>query len=99
MTATTGNTLTFPEALTAYANYFGSKGEGWLQEYILGRLGSGMTTIEAVREEMSALTETMLISKATGEFADFGYDWSRRDRLWYFLLDWDRYLETGEKYF
>lgn len=58
-----------------------------------------MTTIEAVKAEMSTLTASMLVSKAKGEYADYGFDWSRRDRLWYFLLDWDQYLATGEKYF
>lgn len=91
--------MTFSEAIVAYANYYGSRGDMWLQEYILERLGSGMASIDDVLVEISALTESMLVAKAEGRIADFGYDWSRRDRLKYLLLDWDRYLQTGKKYF
>lgn len=91
--------MTFDQFARAYAEYFRSKGEGWLAEYAIGRIEAGMSDPDAVRAEMSVLVSEMVVSKAAGEIADFGYAWTRQSRLWYLLLDWERFLATGEKYF
>lgn len=91
--------MTFHQFATAYAEYFRSKGEGWLADYVTGLLEADKGTPEAIQTEMDVLASEMVVSKAAGHIADFGYAWTRQSRLWYLLLDWERFLATGEKYF
>jgi hypothetical protein len=91
--------MTFSEFVQAYANHYGSKGEAWLQEYVVGRLKAGMSDVAAVVAERARLTEDMAMWKDEGDFAEYGFCWSKRDRLDYMLDDWNRYQSTGYKYF
>lgn len=90
--------MTFDEFVLAYANHYGSKGEVWLQELIVGRLQAGMTTVMSVSGEIRTLTEQMAVARSE-DFAEYGFLWSFRSRLEYMIMDWDRYQTTGQKYF
>lgn len=91
--------MQFSEFVRAYANHYGSKGEGWLQEYVLDCLEAGVSDVESVQAIRLALSAEMASAKAQGEIAEYGFAWSKRDRLDYLLDDWTRYQTTGEKYF
>ena len=91
--------MTFVEFIQAYANYYGSKGEGWLQEYVIGCLEAGMSDVMAMCDERYSLSTEMAQLKSQGAFAEYGFAWSKRDRLDYLLDDWTRYQTTGQKYF
>ena len=91
--------MSFAEFIRAYANHYGSKGEKWLQEYILSRLEAGMDDVMSVHVERRALTKEMESAKSQGEIAEYGFAWSKRDRLDYLMDDWVRYQTTGSKYF
>jgi len=91
--------ISFTDFVRAYANYYGSKGEGWLQEYVLDCLEAGMSDVAAVQAIRLALSAEMASAKAQGEIAEYGFAWSKRDRLDFLLDDWTRYQTTGAKYF
>lgn len=90
--------MTFEEFVLAYANHYGSHGETWLQEMIVGRLQAGMTTVHSVSEEIYTLNEQMAVAKSE-DFVEYAFDWSFRSRLEYMIMDWNRYDSTGENYF
>lgn len=90
--------MTFVEFVRAYANHYGSKGDKWLQEYVIDLLEAGMTTVESVGVVRQELTEYMALMKFEN-FQLYGFAWSKRDRLDYLLLDWARHEANGENYF
>lgn len=89
---------TFEQFMVGYKEYFTKRGETWLGEYMDGLLERSVSSYELISNEMQELTRVMWLV-GPREIADYGYAWSKRDRLGYMMVDWLTYLDTGEKYF
>lgn len=90
--------MTFVEFMVGYKDYFASRGETWLGEYMDDLLERSVSSYELISNEMQELTRAMWLH-GPREIADYGYAWSKRDRLGYMMEDWNRYCITGKNYF
>lgn len=89
---------TFERFMQGYGEYFEKRGETWLSDYIKDLMERSVSTYELVSYEIQELTWVMW-QHGPERLADFGYAWSKRDRLIYMLSDWNTYLDTDKKYF
>lgn len=90
--------MTFLEFMIGYKDYFTKRGEAWLGEYMDDLLERSVSSYELISNEMQELTRVMWLN-GPREIAEYGYAWSKRDRLGYMMEDWNRYSVTGENYF